>query len=219
MTIAWTVLGILVVCLIVASAALAYRTLTRRAPSAPTRRPRPTSLETRNKAKGTKGERAVHRRLLEELPSAEYELFLNVHVPRPNSDRTIEVDHVVVSRFGVYAIETKTWPGTLSQARDPEVWVQKMGRAVNEHANPVTQNRRQVRALTEYLGLRTDAVHGLVCMNAPDTTFATQTPSSVVPATRLSARIVKNQKAVLSDEGVALASQAIATLKRSTGRD
>ena len=73
-----------------------------------------------NKAKGHLGKVAVERRLREELPGSDYQVFSNISVPGANkSSRPVTIDHIVVSRFGVFAIGTRAWPCLLYTSPSP----------------------------------------------------------------------------------------------------
>lgn len=57
-------------------------------------------------AKGKRGEMTVFR-LLKKLPD-EYHLFNDVLLKTKNG-RTVQIDHVVVSPYGMFVIETKNY--------------------------------------------------------------------------------------------------------------
>ena len=167
-----------------------------------------------NKAKGHLGKAAVERRLREELPGSDYQVFSNISVPGANkSSRPVTIDHIVVSRFGVFAIGTRAWPGLISSTNDPRVWKQQVGRSINKHPNPIEQNERQVRALARYLNLRTSYVYGLVCFSPPNTRFADEVTAAAHHPEELVASILSSQKVVLNSVGVTELSDAIAALR------
>ena len=58
--------------------------------------------------KGVFGEFLVNK-LLASLPSTEYTLIKNVTLP--TDDGTTQVDHIVVSKFGIFVVETKNMKG------------------------------------------------------------------------------------------------------------
>ncbi len=55
--------------------------------------------------KGVFGEFLVNK-LLSQLPDSDYTLVRNVTLP--TDDGTTQIDHIVVSRFGIFVVETKT---------------------------------------------------------------------------------------------------------------
>ena len=69
--------------------------------------------------KGAAGEAKVALGSLLSLPPSKYTRFNDVTLPLPGG--TAQIDHVFVSRFGVFVIETKNWSG----------WI--FGRALDTH--------------------------------------------------------------------------------------
>ena len=74
----------------------------------------------RAKLKGKAGEARVHMRLMA-LPD-EYHLFDNVVLLTEHG--TTQIDHIVVSRYGVFAIETKNYRGSIYGKDDDTEWKQ-----------------------------------------------------------------------------------------------
>ena len=59
----------------------------------------------RVKRKGAVGERRVAR-ILNRLPKTEYKVLHDVMLSVPN-DCTTQIDHVIISMYGIFVIETK----------------------------------------------------------------------------------------------------------------
>ena len=57
------------------------------------------------KRKGASGERLVARRLRNGLPD-DYLIINDIYLPLPDGTTT-QIDHVVVSQYGVFVVETK----------------------------------------------------------------------------------------------------------------
>ncbi len=70
--------------------------------------------------KGREGELHVHN-TLEHLPD-EYIVFDDVILKTTNG--TTQIDHIVVSRYGVFAIETKNYRGEIYGSDDRQQWTQ-----------------------------------------------------------------------------------------------
>ena len=70
--------------------------------------------------KGKEGELYVHN-ILAQLPE-EYTVFDDVMLKTTNG--TTQIDHVVVSRYGVFAIETKNYRGDIYGNDDRQQWTQ-----------------------------------------------------------------------------------------------
>src|SRR5262249_8834416 len=73
-------------------------------------------------SKGALGERLVSRSLHRHLDRHEYRLFNDLILPA--LDGTTQIDHVIVSRYGVFVIETKNMKGWIFGSADQAVWTQ-----------------------------------------------------------------------------------------------
>lgn len=78
------------------------------------------ALRNTPKYKGKEGELHVHN-ILAQLPK-EYTILDDVMM-KTNSGTT-QIDHVVVSRYGVFAIETKNYRGDIYGNDDRQQWTQ-----------------------------------------------------------------------------------------------
>ena len=126
--------------------------------------------------KGHVGEWIVHlsARLL--LPSNRYASFRNVTLPTP--DGTTQIDHIFVSQFGVFVVETKNMKGWIFGSERQAQWTQKIYRQSYRFQNPLRQNYKHVRALAAALGISADCVHSVVVF-VGDSTFKTTMPPNV----------------------------------------
>lgn len=152
-----------------------------------------------NKLKGQAGEAAVTR-ILRKLPAADYEIFTTVILPKQADRSRVEMDHVVLSRFGIFVVETKRWPGRVDGGKDGD-WLQTIGRRFHNHPNPYAQNDRQVRRLRTHLNIAHTAIRGVVCF-VGDTELGPDVPGNVVRGTGLLAYIAGFRAEQLNDEGL-----------------
>jgi restriction system protein len=92
---------------------------------------------------------------------------------------TTQIDHVIVSRFGIFVVEAKNIDGWIfGDANSPQWTVVKVGRKYRIQ-NPLHQNYRHVRTVVEHLGVDQSKVHSLV-MFWGDCDFKTQMPPNVL---------------------------------------
>ncbi len=98
--------------------------------------------------KGRKGERKV-RRQLNKLPSSKYRVLNNLLFATPHG--FTEVDHVVVSRHGVFVIETKNYNGSIYGNGDNQNWKHYIGRREHDFLNPIKQNHGHIVAVRKIL--------------------------------------------------------------------
>ena len=69
------------------------------------------------------------------------------HVTLQLKDGTTQVDHILVSRFGVFVIETKDYKGWIFADAKQANWTQVLFKLKFKLQNPIFQNSRHVRAV------------------------------------------------------------------------
>ncbi len=96
--------------------------------------------------KGKIGETLVQAGAAVMLPSSVYRQFHDVTLPTESG--TTQIDHVFVSVFGVFVVETKNMSGWIFGSEQDRNWTQVFprGRKVR-FQNPLRQNHGHVRAL------------------------------------------------------------------------
>ena len=114
--------------------------------------------------KGRIGEWLVHQRLKHALPASHYTVFrdLPLRSATGGGDHAVRIDHVVVSPYGIFVIETRHYSGWIFGAeREPE-WTRVHFRSRRRFPNPLRQNHAHIRALQDLLGLDETMFHSLV---------------------------------------------------------
>lgn len=139
------------------------------------------------------------------LDSSVYTSLNNLTLQTSNG--TTQIDHVIVSRFGIFVVETKNISGWIfGDAKSSQWTVVKFGRKY-QIQNPVHQNYRHVRAVVEHLGIDQSKVHSLV-MFWGDCRFKTTMPSNVLRSGYT--RYIKSFSPVLfTDQEVARAIESL----------
>lgn len=94
--------------------------------------------------KGENGENAVSSQL-KLLDNNEYRVYNNLLFNLKN-DITIQIDHLVVSRTGIYVIETKNYGGVVEEL-EQDKWKQKWYRKEYNFYSPVKQNESHIKSL------------------------------------------------------------------------
>lgn len=69
-----------------------------------------------------------------------------------------QIDHVVVSQYGVFVIETKTMSGTISGSLASEYWEQSLGGNLYKFLNPILQNAGHINAIRRILDDRSSSI-------------------------------------------------------------
>ena len=98
--------------------------------------------------KGTQGEDEIDN-ILQTLDPNSYIVLRNLVLLNNNS--THQIDHVVVSNFGIFIIETKNYTGYVKGSDTYNKWVQFIGKKKYYFLNPVIQNKGHIKALETYL--------------------------------------------------------------------
>ena len=101
---------------------------------------------------GARGEIEVNHHLRQILRYDEY-LLVNLLLPFHHGHKT-EIDCVIISRKGVFCVETKNWSGRICGSDEEDIWYQhytykRLG--IREHKNPVWQNEAHCDALEKRL--------------------------------------------------------------------
>lgn len=126
--------------------------------------------------KGFLGEMVVNFSAKLMLDGSKYHLIKNVTLP--TEDGTTQIDHIIVSKFGVFVIETKNYAGWIFGGPNQKMWTQKFPRSSRQFQNPLHQNYKHARTLGDLLGLENDAIHSLIVF-VGDSVFKTPMPENV----------------------------------------
>ncbi|MEX0604990.1 MAG: nuclease-related domain-containing protein [Marinobacter sp.] len=105
-----------------------------------------------------------------------YHLIRNITLP--TEDGTTQIDHIIVSPFGVFVVETKNMKGWIFGSAHQPQWTQKIFRHSQKFQNPLRQNYKHVKTLQTLLGLTDSQIHSLVVF-VGDATFKTEMPTNV----------------------------------------
>ena len=123
------------------------------------------------------GEALVCRGLQANFSGPDYHL-LN-HITLKLKDGTTQIDHILVSRFGVFVIETKDYKGWIFANAKHATWTQVLYRWKFKFRNPIFQNMRHMRAVEELLDfLPSEAIKSAVVFTGR-AEFKTDMPSGV----------------------------------------
>lgn len=102
---------------------------------------------------GNKGEKQV-RKVLASL-GADYKVYNDFIIPSQNG-KTTQIDHCVVSKHGIFVIETKSHKGKkIYGSETGSEWTEYFANGHEEKFhNPLWQNYGHVEALKDVLGLQ-----------------------------------------------------------------
>lgn len=104
------------------------------------------------KIRGRIGEARVSS-ILKSLPNSYYS-FNNIYLRK--GDTSVQIDHIIISVYGVFVIETKNYTGWIYGSDKSDNWIKNMYGNKYYFQNPLKQNYSHVRALQDTLGLPFD---------------------------------------------------------------
>lgn len=107
----------------------------------------------KSKIKGIIGEKKVSS-ILYFLDRSDYKVINNVIIK--TGSITAQIDHIVISSFGVFVIETKNYKGWIFGYENSKYWTQVIYKYKKKFYNPILQNAGHIRALKNCLKLYSD---------------------------------------------------------------
>lgn len=126
--------------------------------------------------KGVWGEFVVNFLSTIFLNKNDYHLIKNVTIP--TNDGTTQIDHIIVSQYGVFVVETKNMKGWIFGSAKQKIWTQKIYKHSNKFQNPLHQNYKHLKTLQTLLDLTDKFVHSLIVFIG-DSKFKTDMPDNV----------------------------------------
>ena len=106
----------------------------------------------------------------------QYRVFNNVII---QTDRgPTQIDHVIVSKYGLFAVETKDKTGWIFGDPKQDQWTQQIYKKKFRFQNPLRQNYCHTKGLSECLGIELSKIHSLVVFWG-DCEFKTPMPDNV----------------------------------------
>lgn len=151
--------------------------------------------------KGVFGELLVNLAAKFFLDKKIYMLFKNVTLPTENG--TTQIDHVIVSCYGVFVVETKNMKGWIFGGTQQKIWTQQIYRHKSKFQNPLHQNYKHTETLRSALELEPDKVFSVVVF-VGDSTFKTAMPDNVVYGMDY-VRFIKSKRQIVLSDGDVLA--------------
>ena len=156
--------------------------------------------------KGARGEKRVNRVLDRQLPSREYRTFHNITLE--SSHGPTQIDHIVVSRYGVFVIETKNYDGWIFGDAKSKQWTQTIYGHKSRFQNPLHQNYKHVKAVQSFLSLSPHHVYSVVVF-VGNATFKTNLPDNVTYYRELCPYILSRKEKLLDSMSVRAMASAL----------
>jgi len=146
--------------------------------------------------KGIVGEFIVNLGTKWFLDKENYHLIKNVTLP--TEDGSTQIDHVIVSRYGVFVVETKNIKGWIFGNPSQKFWTQQIYKHKNKFQNPLHQNYKHTKVMEGLLGLNENQMFSVVVF-VGDSTFKTEMPENVTYGKGY-IRFIKSKKQLVLSE-------------------
>lgn len=166
--------------------------------------------------KGLLGEAVVRFVAWLRLPSKTYYSIHNVTLP--TLDGTTQIDHIFVSRFGIFVLETKNMRGWIFGGENQAQWTQKIFKESFKFQNPLRQNYKHVRALEAALDVPRETIHSVVVFTG-SSTFKSPMPANVTRGAGYVTYIKSFYEPVLSESEVHQVVSQIQSSRLKASRD
>lgn len=131
------------------------------------------------KFKGKLGEFAIKVQAKNYL-GEEYILLNDCTLP-DTQNGTTQIDHILLSPYGIFVIETKNYQGWIFGGERQKSWTQKIYKKSFKFQNPLHQNYKHMKVLESILEdvIAPQYLHSLIIFT-PQSTFKTVMPANVV---------------------------------------
>jgi len=144
--------------------------------------------------RGDIAESRVRRILASGLEKNRYTILNDLTLP--SGGGTVHIDHLVVSRFGIFVIESQYARGWISGGEFQERWKQYHWRRFVLFDNPAHRNAVQADAVANLLKMPSSKCHRMVVL-VGHKGFKTAMPANVMPPEKLIASIRKKAQQLL----------------------
>ncbi len=110
------------------------------------------------------------------LDKNKYHLIKNVTLP--TEDGSTQIDHIIVSKYGIFVVETKNMKGWIFGGEHQKIWTQSIFKHKSKFQNPLHQNYKHIKTLERILNIESDKIFSVIVF-VGDATFKTQMPENV----------------------------------------
>lgn len=149
--------------------------------------------------KGLFGEFLVNLAINLRLDKKKYYLLKNVTLP--TEDGTTQIDHIIVSIYGIFIIETKNMKGWIFGGEHQKIWTQKIFKHTSKFQNPLHQNYKHTKTIESLLKLDAEKIFSIVTF-VGESTFKTKMPENVTHGGKFISFIKSKKENLFSEKEV-----------------
>lgn len=131
----------------------------------------------------------------------EYRVINNIIITH-SSGKKSQIDHIVISRYGLFVIETKNYKGVIRIRPSQKDWIQRIGEYEYLFYNPIRQNIGHIYSLKSVTNLPHSMFINIVCFagNSRFNSTSLAYKYNVVEIEHLVATIKAYNKIVLTEK-------------------
>jgi len=148
-----------------------------------------------SRGKGIIGEFIVNLMIKIYLDKKKYYLVKNVTFPTDSG--TTQIDHIIVSKYGIFVIETKNMKGWIFGTEKQKKWTQKIYNYSVSFQNPLRQNYKHTKVLSSLINIDHGKIFSLIVFVGGE--IKTEVPENVTYA-KDSIRFIQSKRVVLFSE-------------------
>lgn len=148
--------------------------------------------------KGIIGEWRVSS-ILKKLDEDKYLLVNDLYIPKEDGT-TSQVDHVVVSDYGIFVIETKNYSGWIFGDEKGKYWIQTIYKKKSKFLNPIIQNKGHIKALRNYLGVEQEVFIPIIVFTTSSEFKKVNVTTPVIYTIKLKAQMQSYQEVKLQEK-------------------
>ena len=100
---------------------------------------------------------------LNKLSKRDYIILNNILIK--SSKGTHQIDHIIISKFGIFVVEMKNYYGLIIGDEYKDKWTQQLGKHKYFFNNPIHQNYGHIKALQELLNLNENKFIPIICIS------------------------------------------------------
>lgn len=157
--------------------------------------------------KGQIGEIKVKKKAEATLSDDQYHKFHNVTLPTMQG--TTQIDHIFVSKYGIFVLETKNLKGWIFGREQDRYWTQKIFNHSFKFQNPLRQNYLHIKSLEALLYVIPESAYQSIIILCGDPKVKTILPNNVLRLDDFPQYIKNFTDVVLTEEQIKQATERI----------
>lgn len=161
--------------------------------------------------KGWLGEQGTRLAKKLTLDSKQYHTFYDILIQ--SESRPTQIDHIIVSRYGVFVVETKNMQGWIYGSERDNQWVQNIYGSKAHFQNPLRQNYLHTQSVAEFCSIDRSKIHSVVVFGV-SCEFKTKLPDNVVTWFDYPGYVKSKKQILLTDDEVDEICKKLSSLKK-----